>query len=142
MASITALATVLQFVHGKENKAGDQIMAPSVRALVRSSEEVLDSRVSSTSRAYTKKMATEGVRTLVKMSELYKATNLEQTVALVSYLDYLRTRRVGMHSDELVSSLTIYNIAQAYNDLITAKQIDVRQSVVLQLQSNLLRGLR
>lgn len=141
VASITVLASVLQFIHGQHSAEG-QGLAPATSALVKASEEILSSRPSPLHKAFTKSIAKRNVTEVQGVCLRSKATYLEQAVALIEYLNYLRTSRIGMDSDELFSSLAIYNIALAYDDLIKSQAIDLRRSIVMVIQDHLLRQLR
>lgn len=141
MASIVALSTVLQLVHGFTDRLGGQEIAPAVKALIKSSEEVLDSRTNSVHRAFTQNMARRNVSEIVSFVKRYKITKLEQAIGFIEYLEYLRIHKVGMSTDELYLSLTVYSIASAYNELITANHVDVSKTSIIRLQDCLLHGL-
>lgn len=126
MSVLTSLAVVLQYVHGEESKkvapAADRSITrvgppAAVRALQTACHEVLASRAAGTGAVFTRRMAKEWVHKLTNMVVAHKLTYLEQAVCYVEYLEYLRTRRVGMDRDELATSLVVYNIAQAYKEL-------------------------
>ena len=56
------------------------------------------------------------MRDVLKIASLvkrYKITQLEQAIGLIEYLEYLRIHKVGMSTDELYLSLTVYSIASA-----------------------------
>lgn len=141
MASITVLASVLQFIHGQHSAQG-QSLAPATSALIKGSEEILTSRPSPLHKAFTKSIAKRNVNEIMAVCTKSKATYLEQAVALIEYLSYLRTGRIGMDSDELFSSLAVYNIATAYKDLMESQAVDLRRPIVLSIQNHLLRQLR
>jgi len=141
VASIVVLSTVLQIVHVSMGDSIDNGVAPSVKALIRSSEEVLSSRRDSVNRAFTQVMAKRDVLKIASLVKRYKITKLEQAISIIEYLEYLRIHKVGMSTDELYLSLTVYSIASAYTDLIKASRIDVSKTSIIRLQDHLLHGL-
>lgn len=141
VASIVALSTVLQIVHVSIDESDNNGFAPAVKALVKSSEEVLNSRINSVHRAFTQNMARRDVLELTSFIKRCKITPLEQAIGIIEYLEYLRIHKVGMSTDELYLSLTVYSIASAYNELIKASHIDVSKVAITKLQDRLLHGL-
>lgn len=142
VASLTNLAKVIQFVHGPVNADGQTTLQPATRALVTASTEVLGSRSTPLAKTFTKKMAKDEVIRCSKFLVAQQLTYLEQVVGFVEYLEYLRKNHVGMDKDDLHSSLAVFNIHQAYADLLNAKQIDVNRASVAKLHAYLLQGLR
>lgn len=142
LAAFSTLAAQLQFIHGREAKGEDrQKMAPAVSGIVKACDEILETR-SPLARVIVKDLSKEYSRRFTKLTVKLRATHLEMALALIEYLDYLRTSKIGMDKDELFSSLTVYNIMTAYRELVEASAIDVSRANIAVMQSHLLRNLR